>query len=278
MEKLEIKRMFGMLPEIVFDSNKHYMKDNIIHCKVCNEPLEIDIGNGCKRSLICSCYEKEEQARNKQRRELEKKQYIELLKEKSLIGKRFEKANFNDIDKEHNKSYLTACAKCKSYCSKSTEMLENGYGIYIYGSCGGGKTYLTACMVNELTQNMHTVLFTNFMEISRMIRNSYDNKSTESEQNIIEMIKEVDFLFIDDFGTEKVAKNGEDNWLQEKIYEIVNTRYINLKPVIFSSNYSIDQLTERGFMEKTIDRVKEMSTAIMKIQEKNFRKAGKELF
>ena len=58
----------------------------------------------------------------------------------------------------------------------------------------------------------------------------------------------------------------------------MNTRYINLKPVIFSSNYSIDQLTERGFMEKTIDRVKEMSTAIMKIQEKNFRKAGKELF
>ena len=73
-------------------------------------------------------------------------------------------------------------------------------------------------------------------------------------------------------------ERGEENWLQEKIYDIINSRYIDLKPVIFSSNYSIEQLAERGFMEKTIDRVSEMSTAIMKIQEKNFRKKGKELF
>ena len=277
MEDLDFKNVVKIQHKIEFDSNKHFMKDNIIHCKVCGEPLEIERG-ATKIPLVCSCYEKQEKARKMRENEQKRKDYINYLRSISMVGKRFENANFNDIDKNHNKSYLQACSRCENYCNKSNEMLENGFGIYIYGSCGGGKTYLTACMANKLIEKAHSVLFTNFMEISRMIRNTYDTSNDENESEVIERIKNVDFLFIDDFGTEKVAKGGEENWLQEKIYDIINSRYIDLKPVIFSSNYSIEQLAERGFMEKTIDRVSEMSTAIMKIQEKNFRKKGKELF
>ena len=70
----------------------------------------------------------------------------------------------------------------------------------------------------------------------------------------------VDFLFIDDIGTERLRTNGEDSWIQEQIFDIINKRYNNQKPTVFSSNHSIRQLVEdRGLMEKTADRILEMS-------------------
>ena len=264
--------------KLEFDSSKHVMKDGIIHCKVCGEPLEVKYDNGKTFNCVCSCYEKQKQMEEENERKQQLINKIDELRKKSLLGKRFANASFNNISKEHNKNYLEACGRCLNYCNKSQEMLANGYGMYIYGSCGGGKTYLTACMINELTNKLHTVICTNFNEISRELRNSYANNSDINENEIINEIKNVDFLFIDDFGTEIVKKYGEDSWLQEKMYDIINSRYNDLKPVIFSSNYSIEELKQRGLMDKTVDRISEMATAIFHIQEKNFRKKGKEIF
>ena len=47
----------------------------------------------------------------------------------------------------------------------------------------------------------------------------------ETFYNLINQIANVDFLFIDDLGTEKVTKDGEDTWLQDKIFEVINKRY-----------------------------------------------------
>ena len=73
----------------------------------------------------------------------------------------------------------------------------------------------------------------------------------------------IEFLFIDDFGTEKVTKGNEDIWLQEKVFEVINRRYINNKPIIFTSNYSLQELIrDRGVADKTVDRIMEMCEVI----------------
>ena len=126
-------------------------------------------------------------------------------------------------------------------------------------------------MVNELIKQHRPVLFTNFFEISQMIRGTFKG-GLDTEQNILEKISNIDFLFIDDLGTEKVTRNGEDNWLQDKIFEILNKRYNNKLPTIFTSNYSLEALdTQRGLMEKTVDRILEMSSAIIKIEGESHR-------
>ena len=90
---------------------------------------------------------------------------------------------------------------------------------------------------------------------------------------------DIDFLIIDDFGTEvlyKLDRNGNreaDTWMQEKVYDVLNLRYNNQKATIFTSNYSINQLIkERGLSEKTADRISAMSSAIMKIEGASYRK------
>ena len=142
--------------------------------------------------------------------------------------------------------------------------------MYIYGESGLGKTHLTACMCNELINQYQQCLFTNFFEISKLIRASW-NRNADAEV-VIRKICDIDFLFIDDLGTEKLQKNGEDNWLQEQVFDIINKRYNNKKPTIFSSNYSLNELiTDRGMMQKTVDRINEMSTAIIKLTGTSYR-------
>lgn len=153
-------------------------------------------------------------------------------------------------------------------------MLDQGIGIYMYGPKGTGKTHLTACIANELMSKYYSVLYTNFTEISKTIRGSFGSRN-ESEAAFMNKLANIDFLFIDDFGTELVTKDGEDLWLQEKIFEVINKRYNNNKPIIFTSNYSlVEMIKDRGLAEKTVDRISEMCET-MKLEGKSYRLKAK---
>ena len=253
-----------------------YIKDGLEHCVKCKAPVQTKIMHPFTNkevvvNCICQCEverlkQEEEDARNR-----EKQRRIEQLQKSSLLGDRYRNVNFDNTEIGTNKMFDEAFKRCKNYCNVASKVLESGYGIYIYGDKGCGKTHLTACMVNELIKQGRPVMFTNFFEISQIIRNTF-NKSNESEIDMIDKISNIDFLFIDDLGTEKVSNNGEDNWLQGKIFEILNKRYNNKKPTIFTSNYSLQELiSNRGIMDKTVDRILEMSSLILKIEGKSYR-------
>lgn len=246
-----------------------------VYCKKCKTARSITIDGKQYFNLLCKCEQEElEKEEEKQILEKEKTKIIKAFKEKSLLGKRYENASFENIiitnDKQKN-----AIKRCYDYCQSDHIALSKGYGIYIYGACGVGKTHLIACMVNELINKMHSVIITNLSEISKKIRTIYNTRGNEEE--FLKELTTVEFLFIDDFGTEMVQKGGEDNFLQEKIFDIVNSRYNNLLPTIYTSNYSLQELiTARGIAEKTIDRVAETSKAILKLEGVNFRKKENE--
>lgn len=253
------------------NENTYIDDDGLKHCSICNDYLEtyIDlqfIGGQRKVPCICTCTVNKMKAEEEAKRNYERQEEIRRLQKNSLLGDRYKDVRFSNTRTGENPTFDTAFKRCRNYCEVSSNVLENGYGIYIYGDSGTGKTHLTACMVNELVRQQRPTLFTNFFEISQIIRGTFKSSKT-SEIDMIEKIANIDFLFLDDLGTEKVIKNGEDNWLQEKIFEILNKRYNNKKPTIFTSNYSLEELiSNRGLMEKTVDRILEMSSLILKIE------------
>lgn len=250
-----------------------YKKDNVIYCKKCNTKRTTTINLFGQEKVVrclCKCQSEENKEKEKIQQEVERQIRISRLQESSLLSNRYKNTNFENTKIEDNQSFNIAFNRCKKYCENCDEILKKGFGIYIYGDKGTGKTHLTACMANSLISQYKTVLFTNFFEISKSIRATF--KRIGNEIDLINKISNVDFLFIDDLGTEKVTKEGEDTWLQDKIFEIINKRYNNMKPTIFTSNYSLQQLVqERGLMDKTVDRILEMSTAILKIEGKSNR-------
>lgn len=53
---------------------------------------------------------------------------------------------------------------------------------------------------------------------------------------------DVDLLVLDDLGREKVT-----DWATERLYVLVNERYNRVRPTIVTTNYSPDELAQRGY-------------------------------
>lgn len=239
-------------------------------CNTCGQTRYFQKNNFVVLTL-CKCQsEKAEQERKEQlkRQHFEK---FKKLKSMSLLGTRYDNATFENLDMNRPQDFINAVQRCKKYCENWDKVKKQGLGIYIYGDIGTGKSHLTACIGNYLMEQLVPVLFTNFIEIVKQIRRSYNDKSI-TEAGIINDLVSVDLLIIDDIGTERFIKNGEITDVQEKIYDIINARYIQQKPTIFSSNESLIQLVEEcGLMKKTVDRIAAMSTAKIKLQGTSYR-------
>ena len=248
-----------------------YIKDDVIMCSKCNT-ARLFVHQNFKVRCLCDCQAKARDDAERAEKERERQKEIERYQKASLIGERYKGVRFTTTETGHNPSFDAAYIRCERYCRVADDVLQKGLGIYLYGDKGTGKTHLTACMANELLQKRKQVLFTNFAEIARLVFDSW-KKGTEKETDLISRLATIDFLFIDDLGTERVqGANGSDLILQEKIFDVLNKRYNNRKPTIFTSNHSIPELiSERGFMEKTVDRITEMSNAILKIEGDSYR-------
>lgn len=267
------------------DDKEFYIEeDGLKHCKVCKGYLETIINNpftGEPRKVNCICYctERKLQEEEEKKRNIAKQQEIRKLQKESLLGERYKDVNFANTKLGMNKMFDEAFNRCKKYCSIINTVLENGYGMYIYGDKGTGKTHLTACIVNDLVKQYKPVLFTNFFEISKMIRSTYRKgiQQTETERDFIDKIAAIDVLIIDDIGSEILKKDDYDTWLQGVMFDIINKRYNNKKPTIFTSNHSLPELiNQRNVMSKTVDRIAEMSNAIIKIEGKSYRIEARE--
>lgn len=223
--------------------------------------------------VICNCKCQTEAIKQaeEERKAKERMRSLERLKEMSLLGRKYEDANFESLDLNRPQDFIKAVERCKKYCEKWNEVKNQGLGIYLYGDVGTGKSLLTACIGNYLLSKFVTVLFTNFFEIAKQIKKTFSDYSM-TESAFIDRLTQVDLLIIDDIGTEIVVKNGEKTWIQDKIYDVINSRYVNLKPTIFSSNESLVELVEKcGLMKKTVDRIAAMSTAKIELRGSSYR-------
>jgi len=130
----------------------------------------------------------------------------------------------------------------KYWLEHKDEMTEGGKGLYFWSDAkGSGKTMLAAAIANELLNNhKEFVKFATSLDILDEIRRTYNRKFNSEENNeskLLQDLASVKYLMIDDFGTEKVT-----DWVGEKFYQIVNSRYINKKVTFFTSNYDLETI------------------------------------
>ena len=242
------------------------------HTRRCTENVVEPFGK--RMPVVCECMKEAERKEKEREVQQDKLRQIDRLRGASLLGDRYKDTTFDKTDLNRPEDFQKAFQRCRKYCQIPDQALEHGYGMYIYGDSGTGKTHLTACMCNELMSQLKQCLFTNFFEISKLIQSTWNGNDDSAV--IIKRICDVDFLFLDDLGTEILTKGGEDNWLQGQVFDIINKRYNNKKPTIFSSNYSMNELIkDRGMMKKTVDRIGEMSTAMIKLSGDSYRRKAK---
>ncbi len=111
--------------------------------------------------------------------------------------------------------------------------------LLLQGDYGCGKTHLAAAIANFAVNMGVPTLFLTVPDLLDMLRFSYDSEDTTFEERFNE-IRNASLLILDDFGTQNAT-----NWAQEKLFQIINYRYINKLPLVVTTNLSLDEIDER---------------------------------
>jgi DNA replication protein DnaC len=111
--------------------------------------------------------------------------------------------------------------------------------LVLQGNYGSGKTHLAAAVANFVVDIGVPTLFLTVPDLLDSLRFSYNNPESSFEERF-EDIRRSPLLIMDDFGTENATP-----WAQEKLFQILNYRYINNLPLLITTNLSLNQLEGR---------------------------------
>ena len=111
--------------------------------------------------------------------------------------------------------------------------------LVLQGPYGCGKTHLAAAVANFVVDIGVPTLFLTVPDLLDSLRFSYNNPESTFEERF-EEIRQAQLLVMDDFGTENAT-----SWAQEKLFQILNYRYINNLPLLITTNLSLNQIEGR---------------------------------
>ena len=110
-------------------------------------------------------------------------------------------------------------------------------GMFLYGSMGSGKTYAMCAIANELAKRGIGCAVVYFPELIAEIKASF-NVEGNAGNIIVEKLKDVPVLMLDDIGSEAVT-----SWMRDEILgRILNHRMMHELPTFFTSNFNFAQL------------------------------------
>lgn len=121
---------------------------------------------------------------------------------------------------------------------------DNIPSIGYFGQSGVGKTHLTIAIANELMDRGIPVFYMPYVErISELKNLNRDSETVEDYRKLMERLKNTRVLLIDDLFKGAKDRENKINPVDKKIiFEILNYRALNGKPVIFSSEFTPDQI------------------------------------
>ena len=100
------------------------------------------------------------------------------------------------------------------------------------GTAGAGKTHLAVAALKELIQQGHGGLFCDYRELLKEIQASYNPASESTEMSILEPIRKVEVLVLDDLGASKPS-----DWVRDIVGIVLNGRYNKNRTTIITTNY-----------------------------------------
>lgn len=111
--------------------------------------------------------------------------------------------------------------------------------LLLQGGYGSGKTHLAAAIANFAVEMNVPTIFITVPDLLDNLRYTYQNPDETFEERF-EEIRGAPLLILDDFGTQNAT-----SWAQEKLFQIINYRYINRLPLVVTTNLSLQEIEGR---------------------------------
>lgn len=194
-------------------------------CSVCG-------GTGYVGSEMCECLH--ELCRQEQKRELS-----------ALLGtgkERFEHFRLDFYPDRYDPGVRTTARammqinlnKCKRYAAGFRPGADS---LLFSGATGLGKTFLSACIARQVTDLGYSVVY---VSASKLFADYEAVKFERMDASEVEDYENCDLLILDDLGTEMTTQ-----FVISALYEIVNTRLLQHRATLISTNLGAEELEAR---------------------------------
>ncbi len=204
--------------------NKDFF-ENIYICKKCKDTGYID-------KKRCDCF----------KQKLIEKYY----KMSNIMPKTPEKFPIENCSKEVTPpNTISPYQNMQHILKVSTDFVENFdkkfQNLLFYGDVGLGKTLLCNIIAKDILNKGHTVLYSSAFSLFEMFEKSKFKKDNidNIDDYMLEFPKTADLLVIDDLGTEFITTLSTS-----ELFDIINSRLLNKKHTIISTNLSSNSLSE----------------------------------
>lgn len=151
-------------------------------------------------------------------------------------------ADLGCVPRKHMETVYDVCAHYAHQFGKKPA------NLLLFGAPGLGKTFLSAAIAREVTAEGWSVVYDTAAHIFERFEIQKFGREEDAE-NDVERILNCDLLILDDLGTEMTTA-----FVQSALYQIINTRLMEKKSTIISTNLSPEKLEQR-YTAQTVSRI-----------------------
>ena len=242
--------------EVRPDDGDYTGEDGLLYCGKCHTPKEAYFEDGHaalfgrdRHPTNCACQQKryEEKRWTDQQRKHE-----DTVKE--LKKDCFDTPKLRDWSFAQDNGANPQMKHARFYADNFDKMLLDNIGYLLWGSVGTGKSYLAGCIANALMEQEISVKMTNFAAVLNDLAATFEGRN-----EYISKLCRYPLLILDDFGMERGTEYG-----LEQVYNVIDSRYRSEKPLIVTTNLSLDELNNPPDTahKRIYDRVTEMCTPV----------------
>ena len=215
---------------LMYEERKNCMKcKGLSYCKNNEAGYALYCNSNDEFSLEPCKYKKEEESK---RNSLIKTLYLP----ENILDAKLE--NFDTNSESRKKIY----SHIVEYDLKDNDTLKKGY--YLYGTFAIGKTFTLAVIANELAKKGLSTLLIYFPDLVLDLKNAI---GTSRFEELVNMLKDIDILMLDDLGSENMTP-----WLRDEILgPVINYRMMAKKPIYISSNLNPQDLMKHLAIDQT---------------------------
>lgn len=204
--------------------------DEIFSCQICRD-------TGYDRAKVCSCL------KALYNRELTEELGV-LMKTGDECFNKFDLGYYDSLPGEDGESPRATMKRvfdiCKNYAAGFSHDSPN---LLFQGGTGLGKTYLSACIAREVSDAGFSVCYDTASSALDAFENqkfSRDPAQAEDSAVKVRRMLSCDLMILDDLGTEMTTQIS-----QSALYTLINTRLVNHRVTIISTNCSDAELHRR---------------------------------
>ncbi len=181
-----------------------------------------------------------------------KQKIIDTLYDKSGLRTLTKNANFKKMtDKYYQGEDLQKFIGAR----KTAEDFVNNFGtdyqnLFIYGTVGTGKTFMSICIADELLRKGRSVIYFSSPRLFEMLGEyAFDYNAKQELRAIYEDLYECELLVLDDLATERVTV-----FVLSELLTILNERDNRKKSTIITTNLSLEEL-QKTYSDRIFSRV-----------------------